>query len=96
MRGAQGYGRTYLDGKVIEEVDTFTCWHCQRLNLMKPGHIVQARKCKKCDHYICPPGECIVVFDDVTGRIDTGYCKPFEQALEEVERRAKFLKACGL
>lgn len=94
MLKPQGYGVTKIDGVVVEEQDTWTCGHCNSVRFVKPGIIVDAIKCTRCDRYCCAPGECSVVFNDVTGRLEGG-CFPFERQLEIVERRDRLRRAAG-
>lgn len=78
--------RDRVSGKVLEEVDTFTCGHCNRQVEVGPrqraadigGH------CKICWGLTCP------------GCTAKGSCTPFEAKLEQVERRAAFLRSAGI
>lgn len=58
---------------VIREIDTFTCFHCNRVTHLKPKEPPYAT-CKRCMNFIC--ASCYAI----------GGCRPLEQWLEEQER----------
>jgi hypothetical protein len=75
---------TSPDGAV--EQDSYTCYHCQKIMLVKPRQKPDdlGGICKICMQLICP--ECV----------GKGTCDPFEKKLERVEARDKFLRQAGL
>jgi hypothetical protein len=63
-------------GKVIEEVDTFTCNHCQEICRTKAGRTdptQQHRRCLHCMQLICRKPRC-----------NKG-CAPIEKKIDEIE-----------
>jgi hypothetical protein len=84
MRNAGGYGViTSPDG--IEEHDTFTCAHCNKVVVVPvradPGDI--GGMCYQCMRLVCP------------GCVAAGGCTPFERKLDLMERRADALRSYG-
>lgn len=73
-----GYNRVILDGKVIEEHDTFQCCHCWDTVFIKPND--PSPWCSCCDRQWC-------------GRERCRECKPFMRKVEraEVVARARML-----
>jgi hypothetical protein len=69
MRKARGYLVTRQDGKIINEVDTFTCCHCDKIVDTPPGksatsdgigawcHCCNAPMCLQCVGKGCTPIE---------------------------------------
>jgi hypothetical protein len=90
MRRAQGYGLTTMDGKVIEEEDSFTCVHCNTIVFVKPKQdpAEMGGVCRLCSGlspaYICQHCEGL------------GTCDPFEKKLLRMEARGKLMKAVGI
>lgn len=81
MRRAGGYMiATARDGRETVR-DTITCCHCNGIHTPPQGEA--ASICKLCDKPICDKLKCYET------------CKPFERQLEEIERRANFLRAVG-
>lgn len=89
MRGVGGYliitdpdPQRSRGQQAVQEWDTFTCAHCQRVQQVKPlakSHESPGR-CFACDKLICQ--QCL-------GK----GCTPFEKKLEEYERRMQFRSA---
>jgi hypothetical protein len=73
-----GYNRVILDGKVIEEIDTFQCAHCNATIFIKPSD--PSPWCSCCDRQWC-------------GRPRCRECTPFIKKIELYEAidRAKRL-----
>ncbi len=74
MRNPGGYARiTGPSGKLAQEADTITCFHCQRVVFVKrqPGGF-----CRTCMSHICGP--CV-------GR---GSCTPWLKQIEASEQAA--------
>ena len=77
MRRPQGYATVTLDGRVVEEIDTFTCKHCGGIVPVAPGQ-VDTDSCRICDSHICK---------HCAGELArTMRCVPFERRMEAVER----------
>lgn len=71
MRNPGGWGFiTHPDGKV-EEHETYTCKHCNRVNRVKPKQRAEdiGGLCKMCMKLICP--ECV----------NRGGCTPLEKGI---------------
>ena len=80
LLNAGGYGViTDIDGS-IEEHDTFTCVHCNRVQLVRPGSGTQRGYCRLCDAPVCGHKNCME-------------CVPFLKKLERHERREELRKA---
>lgn len=87
MKDAQGYAVwTGPDGRASKEMDTFTCFHCNNVVFVPAKATAEQMGgfCRMCMKQVCGP--CA----------DKGVCTPFEKKLEEVERRARMLKAIGI
>lgn len=78
MRRPGGYLVGHGPAGVIDEADTFTCSHCQRIVRVKPrcDPADMGGRCGVCDRLICPT--CV-------GR----GCTPWEKRMEEMERRER-------
>lgn len=77
MLRSGGYAFTFdIDG-IRQEADTFTCYHCNKVVLVKPkcDPCDLGGMCRLCDKMICP--SCV----------DLGRCDPFEKKLEQVEAK---------
>lgn len=86
MRRSGGYAVwSYDDGRVVE-TDSFTCGHDQRVVFVPAGADPASLGgfCKQCMRLICP--RCVAA----------GTCTPFEQALDRMEARGRFLQSAGL
>lgn len=68
-------------GKVLTEMATFTCSHCETVVGIDPRRTRERAYCPKCDHLICDRCGAIRA---ATG----GECKPFKQVIDEVQERA--------
>lgn len=68
-----GYNRVMLDGKVIEEHDTFQCAHCNDTVFIRPAD--PSPWCSCCDRQWC-------------GRPRCRECKPFMRKVEREEAAA--------
>ena len=64
----------------VEEIDTFTCPHCNAIQLIRPGSGTQRGYCFRCNKPTCGKEGCLT-------------CVPFERKLEEVEQRYRLQKA---
>lgn len=86
MRNPLGYGILCTEDGQIQEHDTFTCFHCNSIvvvkPLMKPEDL--GGMCKVCMKLTCPA--CTSV----------GSCTPWEKQMEQIEARDRFLRQCGL
>lgn len=62
-----------------EEMDTFTCGHCNNIRLVKPKESADdiGGTCGVCWQLICP------------GCVASGTCDPFEEKLKRAEQRAE-------
>ncbi len=85
MRRPQGYATQTVDGKIVEEQDTYTCGHCNSIVFVKPKEDPSKMGgfCTMCMSHTC--AKCA----------GEGSCTPFEKKLEEMERRDRFRKALG-
>jgi hypothetical protein len=70
----------------VEEGETFTCAHDQRLVRVPPraDPAAMGGVCKVCMGLICP--RCVA----------SGKCDPFEKKLEREEARGRLLRSAGL
>lgn len=80
MRSPQGYVTIASPSGSEKEADTFTCFHCQRIVMVRPLEPPEnmGGVCKVCYKLICP--RCV----------GAGVCSPFERQLEEIEARDRF------
>ena len=69
-----GYNRVILDGRVIEESDTFQCAHCNDTVFIKPAD--PSPWCSCCNKQWC-------------GRPECRECKPFMKKIEAMEAAAR-------
>lgn len=85
MRRPQGYAVLASPDGVVE-TDTFTCGHDQRIVKVPPGADPASigGLCKVCMQLICP--QCVA----------KGICTPWEQQMEKIEARDRFLRAAGI
>lgn len=86
MRRAGGYAFTFDAGGVRQESDTFTCFHCNRIVIVKPkcDPCDLGGMCRICEKMICPT--CV----------DLGKCDPLEKKLERAEAKDRALRSYGL
>jgi hypothetical protein len=85
LRNPQGYAVIRSPDGPLQEADTVTCSHCQRIVLVG-GRIDPADLggfCRQCMKHICGP--CA----------DKGICVPFVKKLETFEAKSRFHKAAG-
>lgn len=77
MRNPQGYATKFWDTGEIEECDTFTCGHCQRVTFVPVGQSPYnlGGGCRICGSLIC--SKCV----------DKGTCTPWEEQMLKIERR---------
>jgi hypothetical protein len=97
MNRAKGYSQIIVPGEATEEIETFTCAHCNRIVRMQKDVTLQGlamairqgkekrdiRRCHSCDALICPT--CIGV----------PQCQPFEKQLRAYEQRERLILAVG-
>lgn len=84
-RWAQGYATiSHPDGQV-KEIDTFTCCHCNEVVFVR----------ERCDP-IELGGFCTLCMKHTCPKCSTQSCTPFEKRLEEMERRDRLLRSCGV
>lgn len=84
MLRAGGYAAlTDRETGQVKEADTFTCHHCQRIVIVKPGcdPVELGGHCKLCDELICP--RCYGL----------GKCTPWEKQMELMEARERLYEA---
>lgn len=62
------------------EAPTFTCSHCQKIQIVNPLRTRERAYCAKCDHYLCD--ECGIVMKL------HGNCRPFSKVADETLERA--------
>lgn len=86
MRGQGGYAFSFDAGGIRQEADTFTCFHCQKVVVVKPkcDPCDLGGMCRICDKMICP------------GCVEIGHCDPFEKKLEREEARYRALRSYGV
>jgi hypothetical protein len=76
MRSPGGYAFTFDPGGIRQEADTFTCFHCNKVVIVKPkcDPTDLGGMCRLCEKMICP--DCVNV----------GSCTPFEKKLDREEK----------
>ena len=86
MRRPQGYATITDPDRPLLELDTYGCAHCNRIVFVKPyaAPSESGGWCGCCAKPICGP--CA----------DRGVCTPFEQQLEQSERRDRLRRAVGV
>jgi len=94
LRNPGGYGvESGPDGKLVRELDSFTCFHCQKVSFVKPFEKPEdaGGLCKICMRLICK--WCV-------GRAEQAApgrgCIPFEKRLDQMEARERFLRSAGI
>ena len=75
-----GYGILTGSSAEIEELDTFTCCHCNGVQFIRPGSGTQRGYCFNCNQPTCGKERCL-------------NCIPFERKMEEMENRHRLRKA---
>lgn len=90
MRNSQGYATITWDDGRVQEFDTFTCNHCQRIVHVKPkcDPADLGGYCKICERLICAPCQ--------QSMMKGNGCVPWEKQMEKIEARDRFLKSAGL
>lgn len=85
MRNAGGYAYSFDVGGIRQEVDTFTCFHCNRIVIVKPkcDPADLGGMCRLCEKMICP------------ACVDLGKCDPMEKKLERAEAKDRALRSYG-
>jgi hypothetical protein len=86
-RKGYGYGvLTYTETGKVEEHDTFSCRHCQRATIVKPGHKPEdlGGLCGHCWGLLCP--QCAA----------SGRCDPLEEKIARWEHRGAALRSYGV
>jgi len=85
MRNPGGYLHSFDPDGIRQESDTFTCFHCGKVVIVKPkcDPADLGGFCRLCTKMICP--RCV----------DKGTCDPFEKKLER-EEKAYRRKVIGL
>jgi len=70
----------------VQEHETFTCAHCQRIVHVPPRAAPASLGgvCKQCMGLVCPA--CVAA----------AQCDPFEKKLGRAEARSRFLRSAGL
>lgn len=86
MRNPGGYGQIFGDWRETEEHDTFTCFHCNKIVIVKVKCAPEdlGGLCKQCMKLIC------------SACVNKGNCDPLEKKLEREEARYHALKSYGL
>ncbi len=76
MRNPGGYLHSFDPGGIRQESDTFTCFHCGKIVIVKPkcDPAELGGFCRLCTKMICP--SCV----------DKGSCDPFEKKLDREEK----------
>lgn len=69
-----GYAVIHTDWGEIEEHDTFTCPHCNGVQIVRPGSGTQRGYCGLCDAPTCGKESCVE-------------CVPFKKKIEVMENR---------
>lgn len=89
MRRASNYA-TITGPTGVEEKDSFTCFHCQRIIHVQPKHRPEdlGGLCKVCNSLICP--RCYDL------RMKGGPCVPWEKKMYIAESRERLRRAAGL
>lgn len=86
MRKPQGYASIVDPNAPLVEMDTFTCYHCNKVIHIKPRENPEdvGGLCKICMGLIC--STCV----------DNGVCDPFEKKLKRMDDRYNTLKSYGI
>lgn len=86
----RGYAVISIDGKAVDEKDTFTCNHCNSLVFLDTTEKRQDPSkaggfCRACMQHICP--KC--AYEGMTAT----KCVPFERRLDAIESKDRFRRA---
>jgi hypothetical protein len=86
MRNAGGYAFSFDVDGIRQEADTFTCFHCNKIVIVKPkcDPADLGGMCRLCEKMICP------------ACVDLGRCDPVEKKLEREEAKYRALRSYGL
>lgn len=86
MRKPGGYGQVTGPGVPTREIDSFTCFHCNRVRWVRPLRPPEEAGglCKVCMRLVCP--HCV----------KRGTCLPFEKEVERQEASNRFLRSAGI
>lgn len=86
MRNAGGYFCSFDPTGIRQEADTFTCFHCNRVVIVKPKCDPSdlGGMCRLCEKMICP--DCV----------NLGRCDPFEEKLKRAENKYNIRRSYGL
>jgi hypothetical protein len=86
MRIPGGYAVISEPGRADVELDSITCFHCNRVVFVKAGQDPSALGgfCRVCMRHLCGP--CA----------DLGTCTPYEREMEKAEARDRFLRSAGI
>ena len=86
MRRPGGYAYTFDVSGNRQEADTFTCYHCNRIVVVKPkcDPYDLGGMCRLCEKMICP------------ACVDLGKCDPMEKKLERAESAYHARRSYGL
>jgi hypothetical protein len=76
----EGYAIITNDWGAAQEMDTFTCCHCNGIQFIRPGSGTQRGYCFNCNHPTCGKERCL-------------NCVPFERMIEEIEGRSRLRQA---
>ena len=76
----EGYAIITNDWGATQEMDTFTCSHCNGIQFIRPGSGTQRGYCYNCNHPTCGKERCL-------------NCVPFERMIEEMEGRSRLRQA---
>ena len=76
----EGYAVIMDDWGATQEMDTFTCCHCNGIQFIRPGSGTQRGYCYNCNHPTCGKERCL-------------NCVPFERMIEEIEGRSRLRQA---
>ena len=80
MGGVEGYAIITDDWGATQEMDTFTCSHCNGIQFIRPGSGTQRGYCFNCNHPTCGRERCL-------------NCVPFERMIEEIDGRSRLRQA---
>lgn len=81
-----GYAFSFDAGGVRQEADTFTCFHCNTIVIVKPkcNPSDLGGMCRVCEKMICP------------ACVDLGQCDPLEEKLKRAEQSYQARRSYGL
>ena len=76
----EGYAIITDNWGATQEMDTFTCSHCNGIQFIRPASGTQRGYCFNCNHPTCGRERCL-------------NCVPFERMIEEIEGRSRLRQA---